>query len=191
MQRALRSRLWFAAAPAAAQAPYPGFADDLLGRWDLTVEAGRRISVVARGAPAHRDGAHGAVRRPLRQRPFRRGPEFPRGPHYVPRARAIRAPSRRPRFEGVVRGDGSKARRAPRRAPPCRSGAAGAAARALGRVRWGKPVALFNGRDLAGWQPRSPERAGCWRVRPAASCGSSLRRSRHGAAFDDFGCMRS
>ena len=30
---------WLAAAPAAAQAPEPGFADALLGRWDLTVEA--------------------------------------------------------------------------------------------------------------------------------------------------------
>ncbi len=30
---------WLAAAPAAAQPPDPGFADALLGRWDLTVEA--------------------------------------------------------------------------------------------------------------------------------------------------------
>ena len=30
---------WLAAVPAAAQAPDPGFADALLGRWDLTVEA--------------------------------------------------------------------------------------------------------------------------------------------------------
>ena len=30
---------WLAAAPAAAQPPEPGFADALLGRWDLTIEA--------------------------------------------------------------------------------------------------------------------------------------------------------
>jgi hypothetical protein len=30
--------------------------------------------------------------------------------------------------------------------------------------RWGKPVSLFNGRDLTGWRVRDPKRADTWRV---------------------------
>jgi len=30
--------------------------------------------------------------------------------------------------------------------------------------RWGKPVSLFNGRDLAGWKVRDANKAGSWRV---------------------------
>lgn len=29
---------------------------------------------------------------------------------------------------------------------------------------WGKPLALWNGRDLVGWRPRSDEQPGCWSV---------------------------
>lgn len=34
--------------------------------------------------------------------------------------------------------------------------------------RWGKPVALFNGRDLSGWRPRSSRYPGCWLVEDGA-----------------------
>lgn len=30
--------------------------------------------------------------------------------------------------------------------------------------KWGKPIALFNGRDLAGWKPRHPNAANGWKV---------------------------
>ena len=30
--------------------------------------------------------------------------------------------------------------------------------------RWGRPIALFNGRDLSGWSPRHAGAVGCWRV---------------------------
>jgi hypothetical protein len=33
-------------------------------------------------------------------------------------------------------------------------------------VTWGAPVELFNGRDLTGWKPRTDRRPGCWRVDP-------------------------
>jgi hypothetical protein len=31
-------------------------------------------------------------------------------------------------------------------------------------VTWGAPVELFNGRDVSGWKPRTTARPGCWRV---------------------------
>lgn len=33
--------------------------------------------------------------------------------------------------------------------------------------RWGKPITLFNGRDLAGWRVRDAKQAGSWRVADA------------------------
>jgi hypothetical protein len=33
-----------------------------------------------------------------------------------------------------------------------------------GAPRWGKPLTLFNGRDLAGWRVRDTNQAGSWRV---------------------------
>ena len=33
--------------------------------------------------------------------------------------------------------------------------------------RWGKPITLFNGRDLAGWRVRDMNKAGSWRVADA------------------------
>ena len=155
-----------AAAPAGAQAPNPGFADDVLGRWDLTVEAG--------------DGAYPSwLEARLRTETELMGRFVGRvgSVRFVEDLRfdagriAFRVPVQYERqaddleFEAVVSGDvmqgttrtesGATVPFTARRAPPlARSGA----------VRWGKPAALFNGRDLAGWQPRSPEHAGCWRV---------------------------
>ncbi len=43
----------------------------------------------------------------------------------------------------------------------------GAPAPALKRSHppvWGKPVSLFNGKDLAGWYPRTPSRGGAWKA---------------------------
>ena len=31
-------------------------------------------------------------------------------------------------------------------------------------LKWGAPVELFNGRDLSGWKPRNDRRPGCWTV---------------------------
>ena len=52
---------------------------------------------------------------------------------------------------------------------------------------WGKPVELFNGRDLAGWKPQHAMAANGWRVRDGilvnAEPGNNLRTDR---TFDDF-----
>ena len=34
----------------------------------------------------------------------------------------------------------------------------------LSKVKWGEPVELFNGEDLAGWKPRRPEKINGWSV---------------------------
>ncbi len=53
--------------------------------------------------------------------------------------------------------------------------------------RWGEPVELFNGRDLAGWKPRAPGVKNGWVVREGvlvnASPGNDLRTER---TFTDF-----
>jgi hypothetical protein len=33
-----------------------------------------------------------------------------------------------------------------------------------GPIRWGKPVSLFNGKDLTGWVPRNPSGGSAWKV---------------------------
>ena len=158
--------VWLAAAPVAAQAPEPGFADALLGRWDLTVEAADdaypswlevrlRTETELMGRFV---GRVGSVRH-VAELTFDDGRVELRVPvQYEQQAGDLR-------FEGVLRGDriegttraedGTSVRFVATRAPPLAR---------PGGVEWGEPVALFNGRDLAGWTPRSAEHAGCWRV---------------------------
>ena len=156
---------WLAAAPAAAQPPDPGFADALLGRWDLTVEAdgaypswlevrlrtetelmGRfvgRVGSVRHVGELTFDAGKVAFRVPV---------QYERGTEDL-------------RFEGTLRGDRIEGTTRTEEGASVRfTGDAGAVARALGSVEWGEPAALFNGRDLVGWTPRSAEHADCWRV---------------------------
>jgi hypothetical protein len=154
------------ALPAVAQPREPGFADPLLGRWDLTIEGpdgaypswlevrlrtetelmGRFVGRVgsARYASdlAYADGRL-ALRVPIQ---------------YETDIDALR-------FEGTVRGDRIEgttlaadgaalkftATRAPRLQPES-------------RPRWRPAAPLGNGRDLTGFTPRRAEHAGCWRV---------------------------
>ena len=141
---------WLAAAPAAAQPPDPGFADALLGRWDLTVEAdGAYPSWLEVRLRTETElmgrfvGRVGSVRH-VGELTLRRGQGR------VSRSRAIRErQADELRFEGALSGDriegttrtedGASVRFLATRAPSlARSGS----------VEWGEPAALFNGRDL-------------------------------------------
>lgn len=153
-----------AALPAAAQAP--GFADALLGRWDLTIEApdghypswlevrlrtetelmGRFVGRV--GSARYVSDIDYAADRVTLRVPVQ----------YESDIDALR-------FEGTLRGDriegttlaadGAAVRFTATRAP---------ALLASSRPRWRAAAPLMNGRDLTGWTPRTVQHAGCWRA---------------------------
>ncbi|HEY3516918.1 MAG TPA: DUF1080 domain-containing protein [Gammaproteobacteria bacterium] len=154
------------ALPAVAQPPQPGFADALLGRWNLTIEApegaypswlevrlrtetelmGRFVGRVGSARYAS-DLAYGEGRLALRV-PVQ----------YETDIDALR-------FEGTLRGnriegttlaaDGAAVRFTATRAPRLQPES---------RPRWRAAAPLGNGRDLTGWSPRTGEHAGCWHV---------------------------
>lgn len=155
-----------AAAPLGAQAPAPGFADALLGRWDLTVEEvggahpswlevrlrtegelmGRFVGRVGSTRyVSDIDFAGGRLT-------FRVPVQYERGTEELVFDGALHGE----RIEGTARiDDGAAARFTAVRAPTLERRSA---------PQWGAPQPLANGRDLAGWAPRSAARAGCWRV---------------------------
>jgi hypothetical protein len=152
--------------PAATQPPAPGFADALLGRWDMTLA-----------------GADGVYPSWLEVRLRTEGELMGRFVGRVGSARYVsdidyaagRVTLRVPvqyesdidvlRFEGTLRddriegttlaADGTAVRFTATRAPPLVPAS---------RPRWRAAMPLANGRDLTGWTPRSAEHAGCWRV---------------------------
>jgi hypothetical protein len=158
-----------AALPAFAQARRPGFADELLGRWDLTIEAPEggypswlevrlRTEVELMGRFVGRMGSA----RYVSDIDYSDGRVTLRVPvQYENDIDALR-------FEGTVRGDriegttlaadGAAVRFTATRAP---------ALAAESRPRWRAAIPLANGRDLSGWTPRSAEHEGCWRMQGA------------------------
>ena len=155
-----------AAAAAAAQPRAPGFADPLLGRWDLTIEAADgaypswlEVRLRTEGELMGRFVGRVGSARYVTEIGYAAGRVTFRVPvQYETDIDALR-------FEGMLRGEriegttlaanGAAVRFTAVRAP--------ALARAS-RPRWRAAQPLLNGRDLGGWTPRSGEHAGCWRV---------------------------
>jgi hypothetical protein len=154
-----------AAAPPAAQERERGFADAVLGRWNLTIEAPDGaypswLEVRLRTESelmAQFVGRVGSVRH-VSDIDYAGGRVTLRVPvQYETDIDALR-------FEGAVRGD---------RIEGTTLAPDGAALKFTGvrapelppsRTRWRTAAPLSNGRDLAGFRPRSAEHAGCWRV---------------------------
>jgi hypothetical protein len=155
-----------AAAPTARQAPPSGFADAVLGRWDLTVQGAKGpypswVQVQLRKESELQGrfvGQFGSVRN-LTKVDYREGLLVFEVPIQYEKHKSDL------RFEGRLTGDvlegttlaedGRTLKWTGRRAP------------ALGPVRqvsWGEPIELFNGRDLSGWKARTSDRPGCWSV---------------------------
>lgn len=162
--------LALAAAVAVAQQPAPGFADAILGRWDLTVrgadgpypswlEVMLRKETELMGRFVGRVGSNRHVS----------------GITYTAGELAVRIPVQYEQnksdliFKGRLAGDrmegttedadgrtvewtGVRAPALARNAPPA----------------WGRPIELFNGRDLTGWKLRDNTRGACWTVADGA-----------------------
>jgi hypothetical protein len=150
----------------AAQSPQPGFADAALGRWGLTVrgsdgpypswlEVSLRKETQLMGRFVGRFGSM----RHLTEITYRDGEIAFRVPvQYEQNTSDLVFKGRLTgdRLEGTTEETGGKTiawtgARAPdliRATPP----------------RWGKPVQLFNGKDLTGWRLRGSNRGNCWSV---------------------------
>ncbi|MBX3277925.1 MAG: DUF1080 domain-containing protein [Acidobacteria bacterium] len=144
--------------------------DPILGRWDLTVEGtdapySSWLEVFAAKEPGRYYGRFvgrfGSVR-PIARIEFRNGTlDFMLPPQYEKTEKPLVFTGRlsEGRLSGTTEGeDGSKLNWSGVRAPDLKPPKS---------VSWGKPVQLFNGRDLAGWRQRSDAVKDCWSVEDA------------------------
>jgi len=150
----------------ARQTPPVGFADAVLGRWDLTVQGAdgpypswlevqlrKETELMARFV-----GQFGSVRYASRV-------EYVNGTltvvvpvQYEPNKTDLR-------FEGRLVGNRLEGTTQDAQGRTLKWTGVRAPARAPSRqVSWGSPVQLFNGRDLNGWRPRTDRHPGCWSV---------------------------
>jgi hypothetical protein len=176
------------AAPAAAQPP-PGFADPLLGRWDLTVEAPDgaypswlevrlRTEASLMGRFVGRVGSArylGDITFDSGRLMFTVPVQYESGVDEL-------------RFEGTLSSERIAGTARIDNGATARFTAVPAPTLARSRApEWAAPVPLLNGRDLAGWRPRSAEHAGCWRVRDGVlSATPPCVDLVTNATFDDF-----
>ena len=162
--------------------------DALLGRWDLVVQRGTQTSPswleVERSGTATLVGqfvGSGGSARPIAKIEFTDGTfRFAIPPQWESNPRDITFEGR---LEGdritgsMTMGDGQKVTWSGTRAPSLRR---------AGRPAWGKPITLFNGKSLDGWQPVG-RRDSQWRA-----LGGILQNANSGAnlvtvqKFDDF-----
>jgi len=149
----------------AQQAPAAGFADALLGRWDLTIEGADArypswLEVRLRTETelmAQFVGRVGSSRY-VSDIAYANGRVTLRVP--VQYERDIDAL----RFEGTVRGDRIDGTTLAPDGAALKFTAVRAPALPQSRARWRAAAPLGNGRDLAGFRPRSAEHSGCWSV---------------------------
>jgi hypothetical protein len=152
------------AAIAGAQTPQPGFADAILGRWDLTVqspdgpypswmEISLRKETELMGRFVGRFGSN----RYAVQVEYKGGELTFRVPiqyEQNPRDLVFKGRLNGDRLEGTTESaDGKTLNWTAVRAPDQVRTTA---------PRWGKPIQLFDGKDLKGWRLRSNERGNCW-----------------------------
>lgn len=147
-----------------AQRPAPGFADSILGRWDLTVESPDgsypswleirlRTEWQLMGSFVGRFGSArhiAAIDYDNGRLEFRVPVQYEQNPDDL-------------RFVGTLSGDRLEGTTVDSSGKTL----AWSAVRAPSLERphapqWGKPLEIWNGRDLDGWRPRSDERPGCW-----------------------------
>ena len=149
-----------------AQQPAPGFADSVLGRWDLTVESPDgsypswleirlRTEWQLMGSFVGRFGSArhiAAIDYDNGKLEFRLPVQYEQNPDDLRFVGALNGD----RLEGTtVDSSGQTLAWSAVRAPSLERQHA---------PKWGESLELWNGRDLEGWQPRSDEQPGCWSV---------------------------
>lgn len=149
-----------------AQQPVPGFADAILGRWDLTVHDENRtypswLEVMLRketelmGRFVGRSGSN----RHVAEITYRGGELLVRIPvQYESNKSDLTFKGRLAgeRLEGTTTNASDKTITwSARRAPALRRDAA---------PKWGRPIDLFNGSDISGWRLRDDTHGRCWAV---------------------------
>jgi Domain of Unknown Function (DUF1080) len=150
----------------AAQSPQPGFADAVLGRWDLTVQGADGpypswLEVMLRKETELMGrfvGRFGSMRH-LAQIDYRNGEILFRVPVQYERNSGdmvFKGTLVGDRLQGTTEGEGGKTLTwVGVRAPDLTRSSS---------PKWGKAVRLFNGKDLAGWKLRNNGRGDCWSV---------------------------
>jgi hypothetical protein len=156
----------FALAQQPPPGPPPGFADAILGRWDLTVQGPQGpypswLEVLLRKETELMGrfvGQFGSNRH-VSEITYREGELTVRIPIQYERNKTDLIFKGRligDRLEGTTEDDkGTTLKWTGVRAPALTTDAA---------PKWGQPVELFNGKDLTGWKLRSKPKADCWSV---------------------------
>jgi hypothetical protein len=149
-------------APASAQKP-PA---PIIGRWDLTVKSGDReypswlgVELSGRATLVGRFVSSSGSARPISEVHFENGAfdfDLPKQWESGPMNLRIEGKIEGDKLTGRIRDDQGKWNpftgvRAPALLP-------------TSEPKWGKPVALFNGKDLQGWKPGFPTRKNGWVV---------------------------
>jgi len=149
-----------------AERPPPGYADSILGRWDLTVESPDgsypswlevrlRTEWQLMGSFVGQFGSArhiAAIDYDNGKLEFRIPVQYEQGPDDLQFVGTLSGD----RLEGTtVDSSGQTLTWSAVRAPSLERQHA---------PKWGKSLELWNGRDLKGWRPRSDEQPGCWSV---------------------------
>ena len=150
----------------AAQTQQPGFAEPFIGRWDLTVqgldgpypswlEVRLRKEIELMGSFVGRFGSM----RHLTQIEYRNGELLFRVPVQYEQNKSdlvFKGRLTGDKLEGTTEdADGKTLKWSGTRAPDLRR---------VAPPKWGRPIQLFNGKDLSGWKLRGNDRGNCWNV---------------------------
>jgi hypothetical protein len=153
-----------------AQTPTPGFADPVLGRWDLTVQGSKGpypswLEVHLRKETqlqARFVGQFGSVR-------YASSVDFSAGQLTVVIPVQYEKSKKDLRFVGKLVGDALEGTTEDETGKTVSWRGVRAPAPASTReVQWGAPVTLFNGTDLSGWKLRTGAAPTCWAVESGA-----------------------
>lgn len=154
-----------------AQQPTPGFADPMLGRWDVTIQApdgaypswmevALRKETELMGRFVGRFGSN----RYATEVTFHDGAFLMRIPPQYEENKSDLI------FKGTLKGDRVEGTTDDASGKPLKWTAVRAPdLLRTGTPKWGKSVDLFNGKDIAGWKLRNNSRGNCWTVADGAA----------------------